>query len=121
MKKLRLILIQAAIGLVTISTAARAELIIGLPVERAQSFGTISSSDQTEYSQSKPFLEGQECPNPPIPSDSEPAPWRDNLFPLDHDPVASVPEPSTWAMMLLGFVGIGAMTYRRRTRAAIAA
>jgi hypothetical protein len=25
-----------------------------------------------------------------------------------------VPEPSTWAMMILGFAGIGAMTYRRR-------
>jgi hypothetical protein len=38
----------------------------------------------------------------------------------DHAPVASftltaaVPEPSTWAMMILGFAGIGAMTYRRR-------
>lgn len=27
-----------------------------------------------------------------------------------------VPEPSTWAMLLLGFCGIGAMTYRRRGR-----
>jgi hypothetical protein len=25
-----------------------------------------------------------------------------------------VPEPSTWAMMILGFAGIGVMTYRRR-------
>jgi hypothetical protein len=33
----------------------------------------------------------------------------------------SVPEPTTWAMMLLGFVGIGAMTYRRRKSAALAA
>jgi hypothetical protein len=28
---------------------------------------------------------------------------------------AAVPEPSTWAMMILGFAGVGAMTYRRRT------
>jgi hypothetical protein len=28
--------------------------------------------------------------------------------------VDGVPEPSTWAMMILGFCGIGAMTYRRR-------
>jgi hypothetical protein len=28
--------------------------------------------------------------------------------------VSAVPEPSTWAMLLLGFAGIGAMTYRRR-------
>jgi hypothetical protein len=27
---------------------------------------------------------------------------------------SAVPEPSTWAMMLLGFAGIGLMTYRRR-------
>jgi hypothetical protein len=33
----------------------------------------------------------------------------------------AVPEPSTWAMMLLGFAGIGAMTYRRRNSAMIAA
>jgi hypothetical protein len=33
----------------------------------------------------------------------------------------AVPEPSTWAMMLLGFAGIGFMAYRRRKSAAIAA
>jgi hypothetical protein len=27
---------------------------------------------------------------------------------------SSVPEPSTWAMLVLGFAGIGLMTYRRR-------
>jgi hypothetical protein len=27
---------------------------------------------------------------------------------------ASAPEPSTWAMLLLGFAGIGFMAYRRR-------
>jgi hypothetical protein len=26
----------------------------------------------------------------------------------------SAPEPSTWAMMILGFVGIGFMAYRRK-------
>jgi hypothetical protein len=35
--------------------------------------------------------------------------------------VGAVPEPSTWAMMVLGFAGIGAMTYRRRKTAALAA
>jgi hypothetical protein len=29
-------------------------------------------------------------------------------------PVASIPEPSTWAMMILGFFGIGFMAYRRK-------
>jgi PEP-CTERM motif len=28
--------------------------------------------------------------------------------------ISAVPEPATWAMMILGFVGIGTMTYRRR-------
>jgi hypothetical protein len=32
-----------------------------------------------------------------------------------------VPEPSTWAMMILGFAGVGYMTYRRRKTAARAA
>jgi PEP-CTERM motif-containing protein len=32
--------------------------------------------------------------------------------------VAAVPEPSTWAMMILGFVGVGFMAYRRRNQAA---
>ena len=32
-------------------------------------------------------------------------------------PTAAVPEPSTWAMMILGFAGIGFMAYRRKTKA----
>jgi hypothetical protein len=27
-----------------------------------------------------------------------------------------VPEPSTWAMMILGFFGVGFMAYRRRSQ-----
>jgi hypothetical protein len=34
---------------------------------------------------------------------------------------SAVPEPSTWALMILGFFGIGAMTYRRRMGAIVAA
>lgn len=33
---------------------------------------------------------------------------------LDQVNLSAVPEPSTWAMMLLGFVGMGFMAYRRR-------
>jgi len=29
--------------------------------------------------------------------------------------VAAVPEPSTWAMMILGFAGVGFMAYRRNS------
>lgn len=33
----------------------------------------------------------------------------------------AVPEPSTWAMMLLGFTGIGFMAYRRKSKPALLA
>jgi hypothetical protein len=35
--------------------------------------------------------------------------------------VSSVPEPSTWAMMLLGFAGVGFMAYRRKSKPALVA
>jgi hypothetical protein len=34
--------------------------------------------------------------------------------------IAAVPEPSTWAMLLLGFVGVGLVAYRRRDQTAVA-
>ena len=33
-------------------------------------------------------------------------------------PHPAVPEPSTWAVMLLGFAGLGFMTYRRTKKSA---
>jgi PEP-CTERM motif len=35
--------------------------------------------------------------------------------------VGSVPEPSTWAMMILGFLGLGYMAYRRKNGSALVA
>jgi hypothetical protein len=35
--------------------------------------------------------------------------------------VGAVPEPSTWAMMILGFAGIGFMAYRRKSKPALIA
>lgn len=35
---------------------------------------------------------------------------------LGTDAVSGVPEPSTWAMMILGFAGVGFMAYRRRNQ-----
>jgi hypothetical protein len=32
--------------------------------------------------------------------------------------VSGVPEPATWAMMILGFLGIGFVGYRRKDKAA---
>jgi hypothetical protein len=34
---------------------------------------------------------------------------------------SAVPEPSTWAMMLLGFAGVGFMAYRRKAKPALMA
>jgi hypothetical protein len=38
-----------------------------------------------------------------------------NSFEFDNV-AAAAPEPSTWAMMILGFLGVGAMSYRRSKR-----
>jgi hypothetical protein len=35
--------------------------------------------------------------------------------------IAAVPETATWAMMILGFAGVGFMAYRRRSLVAVAA
>jgi hypothetical protein len=35
--------------------------------------------------------------------------------------VTAIPEPSTWAMMILGFCGLGFMAYRRKDRLAMTA
>jgi PEP-CTERM motif len=40
---------------------------------------------------------------------------------VDHRAGSCVPEPSTWAMMLLGFAGLGLAGYKARKRAPIAA
>jgi PEP-CTERM motif len=36
-------------------------------------------------------------------------------------PLPAVPEPSTWAMLLIGFAGIGFMAYRRKSKPALMA
>jgi hypothetical protein len=38
---------------------------------------------------------------------------------VSNDVVAGVPEPSTWAMMILGFFGVGFMAYRRKSNLAM--
>jgi PEP-CTERM motif len=37
------------------------------------------------------------------------------------NPAPAVPEPSTWAMMMLGFAGIGFLAYRRKSKPALLA
>ena len=38
---------------------------------------------------------------------------------FDNVSVAAVPEPSTWAMMILGFMGVGFIAYRRKPQSAL--
>ena len=35
--------------------------------------------------------------------------------------ISAVPEPSTWAMMILGFASVGFMAYRRKSKSALMA
>ena len=35
---------------------------------------------------------------------------------VDNISIAAVPEPSTWAMLVLGFAGVGFMAYRRQNK-----
>lgn len=41
-----------------------------------------------------------------------------NVYGLNELRVSAVPEPSTWAMMILGFAGVGFMAYRRKSKPA---
>ena len=42
-------------------------------------------------------------------------------FQISGPSVGAVPEPSTWAMMILGFAGVGFMAYRRKSKPALMA
>jgi fibronectin-binding autotransporter adhesin len=45
----------------------------------------------------------------------------DNLHAGSQSRVGGIPEPSTWAMIILGFAGIGFMAYRRKSKPAFIA
>jgi hypothetical protein len=45
----------------------------------------------------------------------------DGVFTGTMTAITAVPEPSTWAMMLLGFAGVGFMAYRRKSKPALIA
>jgi hypothetical protein len=40
---------------------------------------------------------------------------------FDDVTISAVPEPSTWAMMILGFAGVGFMAYRRKSKPSLMA
>jgi hypothetical protein len=43
----------------------------------------------------------------------------DNILLHQIDVMAAVPEPSTWAMLILGFAGVGFLAYRRKGQVAL--
>ena len=55
--------------------------------------------------------------------DSSLPPFFTDAFGMDNVTygVGAVPEPSTWAMMILGFAGVGFMAYRRKSKRALMA
>jgi len=56
------------------------------------------------------------APNPPMPNEYEISSSGPGLPAFEVLALtAAVPEPSTWAMMILGFVGLGFMAYRRKS------
>lgn len=74
--------------------------------------------DYTEPRQRGQFVVGssQHLPSSSTNDDDKQLiPWKDTLGPIVVDaPILSVPEPSTWFMMLLGFAGIGFGYCRRK-------
>jgi PEP-CTERM motif-containing protein len=46
-------------------------------------------------------------------------PNKNDIGYLDNYSVSTVPEPSTWAMMILGFAGVGFVAYHRRNKTAM--
>ena len=44
-----------------------------------------------------------------------------NFSGIGNQAVGAVPEPSTWAMMILGFAGVGFVAYRRKSKPALVA
>lgn len=56
-----------------------------------------------------------------FPNDNKHGRWMSNLNSISVLEVGAVPEPSTWAMMMIGFAGLGFLACRRSGRAKLAA
>jgi hypothetical protein len=82
------------------------------------SFSTISSGDFNLY------YDPSNLGSWVLSSFNAPVGYPNGLSPIDLQvtqlaSVAPVPEPATWAMMLLGFCGLGFLAYRRRSSGAL--
>lgn len=88
--------------------------------EVAFSLGELSASfgnqpDLIAFEQDGQLLTGTGFARLIVPNDGKQGRWVSNLVDLRvMDAVTAVPEPSTWAMLILGFAGIGVVAYRRK-------
>jgi len=71
--------------------------------------------DQSQIYSTCPFENCEESSEAQVSNATNPGTWSANII------TASVPEPSTWAMLLLGFGGIGFMAYHRKAKPALMA
>ena len=95
-----------------------------IALQRLKSSANISSkSTSCMGSLPKPYSQqfGRLCVRVPV-AGHGPCPWvgRDKSRLADFDGGVKVfPDPSTWALMLLGFAGLGYAGYRRARRASV--
>lgn len=112
----------------------------------SQSFGTVQTYNYTNFVVSNDFIGADDDPMPTLPTSiNSPGYWFNNqrgwmsattsFYTYDNSlnqvltdswvgvsiyevtmNVVAVPEPATWAMMVLGFAGISFITYRRRNQ-----
>jgi hypothetical protein len=82
---------------------------------------TLNFSDDTRYFFSDPYFMHSAGDEQGVPGFEFVVTLPDNLSFEGISPiVTSVPELSTWAMLLIGFAGLGFMAYRRKQSAALA-
>jgi hypothetical protein len=77
------------------------------------------------YSTANPYTGGQAFEansgnGPSYGPDDAPLAYLDHVFAVTGNSTSSIPEPSTWAMTLLGFAGLGFAGYRSRKAAPLA-
>jgi len=51
--------------------------------------------------------------------DGEGSPYGGVIGDVSISQISAIPEPTTWAMMIIGFCGLGMMAYRRKSKAAL--
>ena len=80
--------------------------VLSQPVETSAEFGSFTTN-LGFHTIAIDYVEGNGSPS------------QLTFSPIGGSLTAGVPEPSTWAMMILGFAGVGFMAYRRKSKPAL--